>query len=114
MQVYLTDGSAQTSLPAAADQTFYLTQSQCTDTRPTSPNADPMMPSAWLGNHWSTNLQVAGMTQPGERSIGKAGIEPRLPFSRQMPDHMAIEVVDINKEITANYYITGMDCTGTF
>ena len=27
-----------------ADQTFYLTQSQYTDTRPTSPSADPIMP----------------------------------------------------------------------
>ena len=29
-----------------ADQTFYLTQSQYTDTGPTSPNADPM---GWVG-----------------------------------------------------------------
>ena len=27
-----------------ADQTFYLTQSQYTDTGPTSPSADPIMP----------------------------------------------------------------------
>ena len=27
-----------------ADQTFYLTQSQYIDTRPTSPSADPIMP----------------------------------------------------------------------
>ena len=30
-----------------ADQTLYLTQSQYTDTRPTSPSADPIMPGAW-------------------------------------------------------------------
>ena len=28
-----------------ADQTFYLTQSQYTDTEPTSPSADPMTPA---------------------------------------------------------------------
>ena len=39
-----------------ADQTFYLTQSQYTDTGPTSPSADPIMPGAWQGSHWSTNF----------------------------------------------------------
>ena len=36
-----------------ADQTFYLTQSQYTDTGLTSPSADPIMPGAWQGSHWS-------------------------------------------------------------
>ena len=39
-----------------ADQTFYLTQSQYTDTGPTSPNADPITPGAWQGSHWSANF----------------------------------------------------------
>ena len=39
-----------------ADQTFYLTQSQYTDTRPTSPSADPITPGAWQGSHWSANV----------------------------------------------------------
>ena len=30
-----------------ADQTFYLAQSQYTDTGPTSPSADPITPGAW-------------------------------------------------------------------
>ena len=60
MRVYLRDGSAQTILRAAtqievADPTFYLTQSQYTDTGPTSPSADPITPGAWQGNHWSAN-----------------------------------------------------------
>ena len=38
-----------------ADPTFYLTQSQCTDTGPTSPSADPM-PGAWQGGHRSANF----------------------------------------------------------
>ena len=39
-----------------ADPTFYLTQSQYTDTGPTSPSADPITPGAWQGNHWSANF----------------------------------------------------------
>ena len=43
-----------------ADQTFYLTQSQYTDTGPTSPSADAITPGAWQGrplecqflSHW--------------------------------------------------------------
>ena len=40
----------------AADQTFHLTQSQYTDTGPTSPSADPITPGAWQGIHWSANF----------------------------------------------------------
>ena len=39
-----------------ADQTFYLTQSQYTDTGSTSPSADPITPGAWQGSHWSANF----------------------------------------------------------
>ena len=39
-----------------ADQTFYLTQSQYTDTGPTSPGADPITPGAWQGSHWNANF----------------------------------------------------------
>ena len=39
-----------------ADQTFHLTQSQYTDTGPTSPSADPITPGAWQGSHWSANF----------------------------------------------------------
>ena len=39
-----------------ADQTFYLAQSQYTDTGPTSPSADPITPGAWQGSHWSANF----------------------------------------------------------
>ena len=39
-----------------ADPTFYLTQSQYTDTGPTSPSADPVTPGAWQGSHWSANF----------------------------------------------------------
>ena len=39
-----------------ADQTFYLTQSQYTDTGPTRTSADPITPGAWQGSHWSANF----------------------------------------------------------
>ena len=39
-----------------ADPTFYLTQSQYNDTGPTSPSADPIMPGAWQGSHWSAHF----------------------------------------------------------
>ena len=39
-----------------ADQTFHLTQSQYTDTGPTSPSADPISPGAWQGSLWSANV----------------------------------------------------------
>ena len=39
-----------------ADQTFYLTHSQYTDTGPTSPSADPITPGAWQGSHWRANV----------------------------------------------------------
>ena len=40
----------------ATDQTFHLTQSQYTDTGPTSPSADPITPGAWQGSHWNANF----------------------------------------------------------
>ena len=39
-----------------ADPTFCRTQSQYTDTGPTSPSADPITPGAWQGSHWSANF----------------------------------------------------------
>ena len=51
-----------------ADQTFYLTQSQYTDTGPTSPSANPITRGAWQGSHWSANFWVTGMTRPPKKS----------------------------------------------
>ena len=42
----------------AANQTFYLTQSQYTDTGLTSPIVDPLTPGAWQGSHWNANFSV--------------------------------------------------------
>ena len=91
--VYLRDGSAQTIFTCChteievADQTFYLTQSQYTDTGPTSPSADPTTPGAWQGSHWSANSWVTGMTQP-RKNPGASGIRTRdLPLSQRTPYH---------------------------
>ena len=68
-----------------ADQTFYLTQSQYTDTGLTSPSADPMSPGAWQGSHWSANFEVTGMTRPRKSPV-VSGIRTRdLPLSRRTP-----------------------------
>ena len=65
-----------------ADPAFYLTQSQYTDTGPTSPSADPIKPGApWLVSHWSANFEVTGMTRP-EKIPSQAGFEPRIFCSR--------------------------------
>ena len=68
-----------------ADQAFYFTRSQYTDTGPTSPSADPIMPDAWQGSHWSVNVYVTGMTRQ-RKSPGVSGIRTRdLPLSRRTP-----------------------------
>ena len=68
-----------------ADATFYLTQSQYTDTGPTSHSAYPIMPGAWLGSQWSGNFEVTGMTRP-RKNPGASGIQSRdLPLLRWTP-----------------------------
>ena len=59
-----------------ADPTFYLTQSQYTDTGSTSPSADPITPGAWQGSHWSANFEVTGMTRPRKKSRRKRDSNP--------------------------------------
>ena len=68
-----------------AGRTFYLTQSQYTDTGPTSPSADPITPGAWQGSHWSANFEVTGMTGPRKNPVG-SGIRTRdLPLPWRTP-----------------------------
>ena len=73
-----------------ADQTFHLTQSWYTGTRPISPSADPITPSAWQGSHWSAVFcgffwfcffQVTGMTRP-RKIPSHLGFELRIFRSR--------------------------------
>ena len=68
-----------------ADQTFYLTQSQYTDTGPTRPSADPIMPGAWQGSHWSANFEVTGMTRPRKNPVANGNRTPGLPLPRRTP-----------------------------
>ena len=82
MRVYLRDGSAQTILRAAttetevADQSFNLTQSQHTDTGPTSPSADPITPGAWQGSQWSAKCLSHRYDSTPEKSPRKRGSTP--------------------------------------
>ena len=69
----------------AADPTFYLTQSQYTDTGPTSPSPDPITPGAWQGSHWGANFWVTGMTRSRKNPVA-SGIRTRdLPLSMRTP-----------------------------
>ena len=70
-----------------ADQTVHLTQSQYTDTGPTSPSTDPITPGAWQGSNWSANLKkkITGMTRTRKNPVS-SGIRTRdLPLSRRTP-----------------------------
>ena len=55
------------------DPTFYLTQSQHTDTGPTSPSADPITPGAWQGSHWSANF-LSHWYDSTKKNPGASGI----------------------------------------
>ena len=61
-----------------ADRTFSLTQSQYTDTGPTSPGADPITPSAQQGSHWNVSFEVTCMTRPGKKIYGKSRIRTQV------------------------------------
>ena len=61
-----------------ANQTFYLTPTQYTDTRLTCPNTNPITPGVWQSSHWSTSFYVTGMIQSGRRSMVQVGTEPRF------------------------------------
>ena len=60
-----------------ADQTFYLTQSQYTETGPTSPSADPFTPGAWQGSHWSANFLSHWYDSTPEKPQRKRDSNPR-------------------------------------
>ena len=59
-----------------ADPTFYLTQSQYTDTVPTSPSADPIPPGAWQASHWSANFLSHWYDSTGKKSLLKRDSNP--------------------------------------
>ena len=59
-----------------ADPTFHLTQSQYTDTGPTSPSTDPITPGAWQGSHWSVNFLSLWYDSTSEKSRLKRESNP--------------------------------------
>ena len=65
-----------------ADQSFYLTQSQYTDTGPTSPSADLITPGAWQGSHWSANFLSHWYDSTPKKIPAQAGFEPGTFRSR--------------------------------
>ena len=66
-----------------ADQTFYLTHSQYTDTGPTSLGSDPASPGAWQGSHWSANFEDTGMARPGKTPTASGIRTLDLPLLRR-------------------------------
>ena len=90
MLVYLRDGSARTVVRAATlkhklQTKLYLSQSQYTDTGPTS-----------------ANFEVTGMTRPGKIPAAQAGIDPPICHSRGgRLNHLANEAV-----VGARRYLT--------
>ena len=58
-----------------ADPTFYLTQSQYTDTGLTSPSADPITPGAWQGSRVATGVPIF---ESLEKIPSQAGFEPGI------------------------------------
>ena len=54
-QIYIDNCTCCHTGIEVADKTFYLNQSLCTDTGPTSPRANHVTPGAWQGSCWSTN-----------------------------------------------------------
>ena len=65
-----------------AEQTFHLTQSQYTDTGPTSPSPDPITPGAWQGGHLSANFKVTSMTRLRKNAVANGNRTLDLPLSR--------------------------------
>ena len=59
-----------------ADPTFHLTQSQYTDTGPTSPSTDSITPGVWHGSHWSVNFFSHWYDSTPEKSRRKRESNP--------------------------------------
>ena len=94
-----------------ADQTCrYLTQSRYTDTEPSSPSADARTPDAWQGSHWSTTVEVPGMTGPRHFPAERAAIEPQVCRSGGgRPDHWAKEAVSAGQSGSSDGGVGGGD-----
>ena len=74
-----------------ADPTFYLTQSQYTDTGPTSPSADPVTPGAWQVATGVPIFKSLVWLDP-EKIPAQAGFEPRTFRSRGGCSYQWLEI----------------------
>ena len=68
-----------------ADPTFYLAQSQYTDTGPTSPSADPITPGAWQGQKEGQGIKQAPprhdlLTPLPSPSPPPPSLQPQRPY----------------------------------
>ena len=106
MVVYLRDGRicsgkctcCHTEIEVA-DQTFYLTRSQYTDTGPTSSGADPITPGAWQGSHWNANF-LSHRYDATRKNSGASGIRtPDLALPRRTRD--------LKENVTGNQFCWG-------
>ena len=83
------------------DPTVYLSQSQYTDTGPTSLSADPIMPVSWQGSQWSANF-CHWYDSTRKKIPSQAGFESRIFRSRGgRLDHLASEAVSVPVPTTA-------------
>ena len=76
-----------------AHQTFYLTQSQYTDNGLTSPSADPIMPGAWQGSHWSAKFLSYWYDSTWKNPVASGIRTPDLPLPRRTPQPLASKAV---------------------
>ena len=70
-----------------ADQTFYLNQSQYTNTGPTNQSTDPITPGTYQGSHWSANFLVTGINRPRKNPVASGIRTQDLSLSRREPYH---------------------------
>ena len=76
------------------DQIFYLTQSQFTDTGPTSPDADPKTPCNWQDSHWTGMTRPSTENQTDHVSIGRK-------FRRSLQD----DFVKPGADVASDYHL---------
>ena len=83
-----------------ADQTFYLTQSQYTDTRPSSPSADAITPGVWQRSDWSANVLSHWCDSTRKKTPSPEGFEPGIFRSRGgRLNHLANEAVKMSMNL---------------
>ena len=78
-----------------SDQTFYHTQSQYTDTGPTSPSPDPVSPGTWQGSHWSANWHGKETRQKTHNSCG---LKIHKGKTKYMTNHADSEDIPIDQQ----------------